>query len=65
MPVYIMSVCIITYNNLGSTTYDLDIYIFNVASVDDDSLDELFNGLPARCLVLFEDIDAVHETHSW
>lgn len=44
--------------------YDLDIYIFNVASVDDDSLDELFNELPARCLVLFEDIDAVNATHS-
>lgn len=44
--------------------YDLDIYILNVSIVDDDSLDELFNGLPARCLVLLEDIDAVNGTQS-
>jgi chaperone BCS1 len=43
---------------------DLDIYILNLSSVNDDSLDELFNTLPARCIVLLEDIDAVNATHS-
>jgi chaperone BCS1 len=43
---------------------DLDVYILNLSRVDDDSLDELFNKLPARCVVLLEDIDAVNSTHS-
>jgi chaperone BCS1 len=43
---------------------DLDIYILNLSSVDDDSLDELFNKLPARCVMLLEDIDAINSTHS-
>ncbi|KIN03305.1 hypothetical protein OIDMADRAFT_39687 [Oidiodendron maius Zn] len=36
---------------------DLDIYILSLSSVDDDSLGELFTELPARCVILLEDID--------
>jgi chaperone BCS1 len=44
--------------------FDLDIYILNISSVDEDSLRGLFAELPARCVVLLEDIDAVNATHS-
>lgn len=43
---------------------DLDIYILNLSCVDDDLLDGLFNKLPARCVILLKDIDAVNATHS-
>ncbi|KAH6661769.1 hypothetical protein B0J14DRAFT_645679 [Halenospora varia] len=43
---------------------DLDIYILNISSVDDSSLGELFTELPARCVILLEDIDAVDATQS-
>ncbi len=43
---------------------DLDIYILNISSVDDSSLGELFTELPARCVILLEDIDAVDATRS-
>jgi chaperone BCS1 len=43
---------------------DLDIYILNLSSVDDDSLGELFIELPPRCVILLEDIDAVKAAHS-
>jgi chaperone BCS1 len=42
----------------------LDIYILNISSVDEDSLRGLFAELPARCVVLLEDIDTVNGTHS-
>jgi hypothetical protein len=42
----------------------LDIYILNISSVDEDSLRGLFAELPARCVVLLEDIDTVSATHS-
>ena len=44
--------------------YDLDIYILNISSVDDSSLGALFTELPARCVILLEDIDAVDATQS-
>jgi mitochondrial chaperone BCS1 len=43
---------------------DLDIYIISVTGLDDNSLRELFAELPARCVVLLEDIDAATATHS-
>lgn len=43
---------------------DLDIYILNISSVDDSSLGELFTKLPAHCVILLEDIDAVDATQS-
>jgi len=43
---------------------DLDIYILNIASVGDSSLGELFSELPAHCVILLEDIDAVDATQS-
>ena len=43
---------------------DLDIYILNISSVDDSSLGELFTELPAHCVILLEDIDAVDATQS-
>ena len=44
--------------------YDLDIYILNLSSVDDDSLGELFIELLLYCVILLEDIDAVNTIHS-
>jgi chaperone BCS1 len=38
---------------------DLDIYILNISSVDDSSLGELFTELPAYCVILLKDINAV------
>lgn len=43
---------------------DLDIYILNISTVDDSSLGKLFTELPARCVILLEDIDAVDATQS-
>jgi mitochondrial chaperone BCS1 len=37
---------------------DLDIYIVSIPSVSDRILKVLFDGLPERCMVLLEDIDA-------
>ncbi|PVH68428.1 P-loop containing nucleoside triphosphate hydrolase protein, partial [Cadophora sp. DSE1049] len=45
-------------------TCDLDIYILNISSLDDSSLGKLFSELPANCVVLVEDIDAVNATQS-
>ena len=44
---------------------DLDIYVLSLSSVDDDSLGELFTELPARCVILLEDIDGgyIHRAH--
>ena len=39
-------------------------YVLSLTGVDDDSLRELFAELPARCVVLLEDIDAANATHS-
>jgi chaperone BCS1 len=43
---------------------DLDVYILSLIGVDDNSLRELFAELPARCVVLLEDIGAATCTHS-
>ena len=43
---------------------DLDIYILNISSMDASSLGELFTELPAYCVILLEDIDAVDATQS-
>ncbi|ATY59058.1 mitochondrial chaperone [Cordyceps militaris] len=39
--------------------FGMDIYIVNIPGVDDQTLTQLFNELPDRCVVLLEDIDAV------
>ncbi|XWW94490.1 hypothetical protein V2A60_002433 [Cordyceps javanica] len=39
--------------------FGMDIYIVNVPGVDDQTLAQLFNELPDKCVVLLEDIDAV------
>ncbi|KID83326.1 cell division protease ftsH [Metarhizium guizhouense ARSEF 977] len=49
-------------SSLGSAVageFNLDIYIVNAPSVDDQTLEELFNSLPERCVVLLGDIDAI------
>jgi mitochondrial chaperone BCS1 len=38
---------------------NLDIYILNISSVDDSLLGKLFTKLPAHCIILLEDINAV------
>lgn len=43
---------------------ELDVYMLSLAGVDDFSLRELFAGLPPRCVVLLEDVDAATCTHS-
>ncbi|CAM1503416.1 Fc.00g081920.m01.CDS01 [Cosmosporella sp. VM-42] len=40
--------------------FDLDIYILNLSGINDDTLSSLFAELPMRCVVLLEDVDAVH-----
>ncbi|KAJ5882732.1 uncharacterized protein N7473_011166 [Penicillium subrubescens] len=42
----------------------LDIYTVSIPAVDDQSLKSLFQELPANCVVLLEDIDAVDSAHS-
>ncbi|KXJ93243.1 P-loop containing nucleoside triphosphate hydrolase protein [Microdochium bolleyi] len=40
--------------------FKLDLYVLNMPNVSSDSaLSSMFNALPARCIVLLEDIDAV------
>ncbi|KAG5748610.1 hypothetical protein H9Q72_003108 [Fusarium xylarioides] len=43
---------------------DLDIYVISIPSVNDQTLKDLFDGLPDRCVVLLEDIDAAGATRS-
>jgi chaperone BCS1 len=43
---------------------NLNLYILNLSSVDEDSLHELYTDLPARCVILLEDIDAVNTIYS-
>ncbi|KAI1811684.1 P-loop containing nucleoside triphosphate hydrolase protein [Poronia punctata] len=38
--------------------FGLDLYMVNIATLFDGDLEHLFSTLPARCLVLLEDIDA-------
>ncbi|KAK3186294.1 hypothetical protein K4F52_004832 [Lecanicillium sp. MT-2017a] len=39
--------------------FNLDIYVLNLAKVNDASLQKLLGKLPTRCIVLLEDIDAI------
>lgn len=43
---------------------NLNIYVVSIPSVDDQLLESLFDELPGNCVVLLEDIDAVHSVHS-
>jgi chaperone BCS1 len=38
--------------------FDLDIYILNLSSLNDNNLKTLFTELPRHCVVLLEDVDA-------
>lgn len=38
--------------------YGLTLYILQLAHINDDDLEQLFQDLPSRCIVLMEDIDA-------
>lgn len=39
--------------------WELDVYVLNISGVDDSGLAALFFGLPSRCVVLLEDVDAI------
>ncbi|TQV91904.1 mitochondrial chaperone BCS1 [Cordyceps javanica] len=39
--------------------FDLDIYRIQVSGITDDSLKQLFDKLPGRCVVLLEDVDVI------
>ncbi|EDN11259.1 predicted protein [Histoplasma mississippiense (nom. inval.)] len=38
--------------------FELDIYVLNLSSIDDNRLNSLFAQLPPHCVILLEDIDA-------
>ncbi|KAK8127922.1 hypothetical protein PG984_009030 [Apiospora sp. TS-2023a] len=38
--------------------YGLTLYVLQLAHINDDDLEQLFQDLPSRCIVLMEDIDA-------
>lgn len=44
--------------------FDLDVYVLNLAKVSDSTLQRLMAKLPARCIVLLEDIDAIESAKS-
>ncbi|KAF1809588.1 mitochondrial chaperone BCS1 [Eremomyces bilateralis CBS 781.70] len=44
--------------------FDLDIYILNLASVDDRTLNMLFAQLPQHCVILLEDVDVASQSRS-
>jgi chaperone BCS1 len=44
--------------------FDLDIYILNLASVDDSNLNKLFAKLPQHCMILLEDVDVASQNRS-
>lgn len=44
--------------------FDLDIRTISIPSVDDNKLEDLFDSLPERCVVLLEDVDAVDTDRS-
>jgi chaperone BCS1 len=45
--------------------FGLEVYIVNIASIDDSRLSTMFTSLPPRCVVLLEDIDAVGVSRSY
>jgi chaperone BCS1 len=44
--------------------FDLDVYILNLASVDDSILNNLFAKLPQHCVILLEDVDVASQNRS-
>jgi len=44
--------------------FDLDIYILNLSSINDNDLKALFASLPRHCVVLLEDVDAASSKRS-
>ncbi len=44
--------------------FDLDIYVVSIPNTTDQSLKDLFDNLPEKCVVLLEDIDAAGVTRS-
>ena len=44
--------------------FGLDIYKLNISSISGESLSDLFAELPPHCVLLLEDVDAVHMTQS-
>jgi mitochondrial chaperone BCS1 len=41
--------------------FDLDIYILNLANMDDSTLNRLFTKLPQHYMVLVEDMDVASQ----
>lgn len=48
-----------SFSQVIAGEFGLDVYIVSIPSVDDQTLQALFRKLPATCIVLLEDIDAV------
>lgn len=44
--------------------FGLDVYMLNISCVTGESLRDLLAELPPRCILLLEDVDAVHMTQS-
>ncbi|OAA41957.1 bcs1 [Beauveria brongniartii RCEF 3172] len=44
--------------------FDLDIYRIQVSGITDDSLKQLFEKLPGRCVVLLEDVDVIAKSRA-
>ncbi len=44
--------------------FNLDVYVLNLANISDATLQGLLAKLPARCIVLLEDIDVIETTRS-
>ncbi|EJP68697.1 mitochondrial chaperone BCS1 [Beauveria bassiana ARSEF 2860] len=44
--------------------FDLDIYRIQVSGITDDSLKQLFEKLPERCVVLLEDVDVIAKSRA-
>ncbi|KAK8146510.1 hypothetical protein G3M48_003011 [Beauveria asiatica] len=44
--------------------FDLDIYRIQVSGITDDSLKQLFEKLPGRCVVLLEDVDVMAKSRA-
>ena len=45
-------------------SFELDVYVVNLACANDSSLLKMLSALPPRCVVLLEDVDAAGMTHS-
>ena len=49
---------------LITRVYDLDIYILNLSSLNEESLHNLYSELPVHCIVLLKDIDTINTIYS-